>query len=105
MSLADYIPTGRENACCIADLVYATGLTDRAVRQEIERLVVEDHIPICTLPTLFGVFVAETPEEVDLAQRQIRSRAGALLRRARALRIAGERVRWSPTLFDVEALR
>lgn len=51
--------------------------------------------------TWHGV-LAVTPEEVDLAQRQIRSRAGALLRRARALRIAGERVRWSPTLFDVE---
>ncbi len=103
--MIEYLPHGRSNATSIPALRAATGLSDREVRAEIERLILEERVPVCTLPTNPGVFVAVTPEEVDLAQRQIRSRAGALLRRARALRIAGERVRWSPTLFDVEALQ
>lgn len=102
--MRQYIPHGRANATSVPALAAATGLTDREVRAEIERLILVERVPVCTLPVNPGVFVAITPEEVDLAQRQIRSRAGALLRRARALRIAGERVRWSPTLFDVEVL-
>jgi hypothetical protein len=45
------------------------------------------------------VFVAETPEELELAIRGIRSRAMALLSRQRGLRLCREQVAYSERLF------
>ncbi len=74
-------------------------MSDREVRAAIEELVTVQHVPVVTLPTNPGVFVAVTSEEVQLARRQIRSRALSLLRRDRALRICAEALSWSPELF------
>lgn len=103
--MLEHIPSGRRHATSVPALCRATGLSDREVRSEIERLVTENHIPIVCLPTNPGVFIATTPAEVELGQRQMRSRAMSLLKRARALRICGEALEWGPTLFDMEALR
>jgi len=98
-ALLTHIPRGREHATSIRALTLATGLTDRAVREEIERLVTEGHIPVICLPTNPGVFIATTEAEVALGQRQMRSRAMSMLRRARALRLCAESLAWSPELF------
>jgi hypothetical protein len=99
--LLSFIPHGRAQATNIRALIDATGLPDREVRSEIKRLVREQHIPIVCLPTSPGVFIAETEAEVEAGQRQMRSRAMSLLTTARALRLCGESLVWSPTLFDV----
>ena len=82
------IPHGRENGTSMAALARATGMSEREVRAEIERLVTVDHEPIVTLPTNPGIFRAETIEECRQARAQIRSRAFSLLRRDRGLRLA-----------------
>jgi hypothetical protein len=87
MNLLALLPTGREHATSVARLSYATGESDRTIRAEIERLVLAG-FPVVTLPTNPGVFLAETPEEIDLADKHLKSKAMAMLRRRRALRFA-----------------
>lgn len=94
-----HLPRGRANATSIPALVAATGLTEREVRAAIEELVTLRHLPVCTLPTSRGVWLATTPDEVLEAEAQLRSRAMALLERCRGLRFARERLEYSPTLF------
>jgi len=88
VNLLSHIPRGRANATSIPALSRATGMSERECRAEIERLVTVDHVPIVTLPTNPGVFRAATLEELQQARGQIRSRAFALLRRDRGLRLA-----------------
>ena len=95
------LPRGRANACSVPHLARCTGWNERAVREGLEHLLTEYRVPVCTLPVKDGVYVAVTPEECDAADRNLRSRALAILRRRRALRLAGERLAWSPTLFDL----
>lgn len=98
-ALLSHIPHSRANATSIRALIVATGLSNREVRAEIKLLVRERHIPIVCLPTSPGVFIATTQAEVDAGQRQMRSRAMSLLTTARALRMCGEAIAWSPELF------
>lgn len=98
-TLLPHLPTGRRHATSVPILSSLSGLSEREVRAEIERLVTEERIPVCTLPTAAGIWVAETPEELELADAHIRSKAMSLLRRRRALRLCRERIAWSPTLF------
>ncbi|MCL5736942.1 MAG: hypothetical protein M1274_15460 [Actinobacteria bacterium] len=97
--LLSFLPYGRAHATSVPALCRATGWSDREVRAELERLVVEAHIPVVTLPTTRGVFVAVTPEEVDLATANLRARSLSMLRRCRALRLCREALAWSPELF------
>ncbi len=99
LGVLDCLGPGRRNGTSVPDLARATGLSNREVRAEIERLVVEERIPIVTLPTARGVFLAATPDEIDLAVAGLRSRSLSMLRRCRALRIAREGMTWSPELF------
>lgn len=75
MTLLPHLPLGRQNATSIPTLSLLSGLSEREVRAEIERLITEDRIPVCTLPTVNGVWIAETPEELELADSHIRNRA------------------------------
>lgn len=93
------LPRDRAHAVSVGYLAARLGLKDREVRALLEELVTVDHRPVCTLPTANGVWLATRPEDVDLAVAQLRSRAGALLRRCRGLRLAREELAWSPTLF------
>jgi hypothetical protein len=98
--MLEYIPQGQRRATSIPTLAALTGLSDRAVREEIARLVNEEHVPIVTAPTPGGsVYLATTPEELDHVIQTARSRAMANLRRARAYRLCRERLSWSNELF------
>jgi len=76
-------------------------VTERTVREGLEQLVNERRVPVVTLPTNPGVFVAVTPEELDSADAHLRSKAMALLRRRRSLRLCREAL-GNLTLFDLE---
>ena len=102
------LPRGRANATSIPALMRALGWSDRQVREGLERLVTEGlepqardprRVPVVTLPTSPGVFVAATPEELELAIASIRGRAMALLRRQRGLRLCREPLVYKPSLF------
>jgi hypothetical protein len=99
VTLLPHLPAGRCHATSIPALSSLSGLSEREVRAEIERLVTEDRIPVCTLPVSSGIWIAETPDELELADAHIRSKAMSLLKRRRALRLCRERLAWSPTLF------
>jgi hypothetical protein len=99
MSLLFHLPYGEANATSIPALARASGMSQREVRAEIERLVIEDHIPVVCFPTNPGVFIAVTIEEARRGRKQIRSRAGALLRRGRALGFCEPGVAKVPEMF------
>lgn len=57
-------------------------------------------MPVVTLPKANGVFVATTPDELELAIKGIWSRIRALLRRWRGLRLCRSQVMYgNGTLF------
>jgi hypothetical protein len=93
------LPRGAQNGTDIPTLSIATGLHERAVREGLSLLLNDHRIAVCTAPRPNGIYVATTPEECDEADRNLRSRALAILRRRRALRLAGERLEYSETLF------
>ena len=102
------LPQGRANATSVPALMRALGWSDRQVREGLEQLVCEGlepqardprRVPVVTLPTSPGVFVAATPEELELAIAGIRGRAMALLRRQRGLRLCREPLVYKPSLF------
>lgn len=97
--LHSILPRGRANACSVADLAYDLCASDRYVREGLEQLVNEHRVPVCTIPTARGVFVAVTPEELDLADAHLRAKAMAMLRRRRSLRLCRERLMYCETLF------
>ncbi|MFA5636581.1 MAG: hypothetical protein WC977_11855 [Anaerovoracaceae bacterium] len=102
------LPRGRAAATSIPALARALRWDERQVREGIEQLVCEGlqpqetdprRVPVVTLPTSPGVFVAMTPEELELAIRGIRGRAMALLRRQRGLRLCRDELAYSGRLF------
>jgi hypothetical protein len=102
-TLYSALPYGREQATSIPALCRLTGMSDRAVREGIQQLVdggLHERVPIVTLPTNPGVWIALTPEELDLADAHLRAKAMSILHRRRNLRLSREQLCWSPTLFD-----
>lgn len=106
--LAGWIPRGEAKATSIPALAQALGVNERCIREGIEQLITEGlapqardpkRIPVVTLPTNPGVYVAVTPAELELAIAGIRGRAMALLRRQRGLRLCREELAYSTTLF------
>jgi hypothetical protein len=99
------LPCGRANATSVPSLCRQLGMSDRAVREGIQQLVDGElhgeRVPVVTLPTNPGVWVATTPEELDLADSHLRSKAMSLLHRRRSLRLCREELAWSPTLFEL----
>lgn len=89
-ALLPHIPTGRRHATSVSQLSALSGLSDREVRAEIERLLKEDRVPVCTLPTTNGVWIADGPEDIDAADKHLKAKAMSLLRRRRALRLCRE---------------
>jgi hypothetical protein len=82
----------------------ATGLSNRAVRDEMDRLLESGEAAVCTLPVSTGksVYIATEDWQMDLAIKHIASKAGALLVRKRRMRFAKDKLAWSPTLFPVD---
>ena len=97
--LARELPRGRLHATSVSELAAATGLSEREVRAGLSELLNDHRVPVVTLPIRRGVYLAETPEDIDQADAHIRSKAMSLLRRRRALRLCRERLMYSPKLF------
>jgi hypothetical protein len=99
------LPYGRNNATSIPSLCRQLDMSDRAVREGIQQLVDGElnnrRVPVVTLTTSPGVWIALTPEELDLADSHLRSKAMSLLHRRRSLRLCREELAWSPTLFQI----
>jgi hypothetical protein len=95
------LPRGRKKATSIPALCSRLGASERSVREGIEELVNLCRLPVVTLPTNPGVFVAVTPEELDLGDAHLAAKAGALLRRRRSLRMCREYLAYRPTLFEI----
>jgi hypothetical protein len=93
------LPRGAANGTDIPTLSIATGLHERAVREGLSLLLTEFRVPVCTEPRRNGIDVATTPDECAEADHNLRSRAMSLLKRRRALRLAGERLEYTETLF------
>ena len=93
------LPRGFQNATSIPHLSRCTGWNERKVREGLEMLLNDHRVAVCTLAQPNGVYVAVSPEECEAADHNLRSRALAILRRRRALRLAGERLNYSSTLF------
>jgi ABC-type transporter Mla subunit MlaD len=93
------LPRGRRIATSVPDLARWLNMSDREIRQGLEQLVNDRRVAVVTLPVKRGVFVATNQAEVALADEQLRSRAMALLRRRRSLRMAGEALAYTGRLF------
>ena len=89
---------GRQRATSIPSLAAATRLSEREVRAALADLLNLQRIAVVTLACNPGVFIAETPEELDLADKHLRGKTMALLRRRRALRLCRMQLT-SETLF------
>lgn len=103
-----HLPRGQANATSVPALCRTLRWSDRQVREGMEQLVTQGlkpqaidpmRVPVVTLPKLNGVFVAVTPEELELAIGSIRGRALALLRRQRGLRLCREPLANNKRLF------
>ena len=87
MNIVDYIPYGRKNAITREQLMMLTGMPDRALRKEIERLRQEG---ICILNLQDGGgYYRPRPEERSLAEiymRQQLSRAKSIYKGLKGVR-------------------
>lgn len=102
--LARSLPRGREHATSVPDLCARLGVSDRVLREGLEQLVngeLGHRVAVVTLPTSPGVFVAATPAELDLADAHLHSKALALLKRRRSLRLCRAELehQYTGTLF------
>ena len=103
MNVREAIPVYPDGTSVRA-IMAATGLSERAVREEIDRLLESGEAAVCTLPVNTGksVYIATEAWQMDAAVGHISAKAGALLRRKRRMRIARDALAWSPTLFSLE---
>lgn len=79
------IPKSRNKATNIRDLAALLGHDEREVRDCIKDLREIYHKPVVCLPTRNGVWVAQTPEEVDLEIACQTSRARSIERSVQVL--------------------
>lgn len=98
------VPLGLSRATSVPALMQATNASDRQVRDGLEQLISERGIPVVTLNKAPGVFVATTPEELDMGDADLRKRAMAILVRRRRLRNCKPRLIYRETLFDLEGV-
>lgn len=78
MELLNLIPHGRENAVKRAELQRLCGLTDRKMRNEIERLRADGHI-ICNMQDGKGYFRPTTKAEIRAQYKLNNARAMSVL--------------------------
>ena len=84
MKVIDYISTGYKNSITRKKLCSLTGLSDRDMRHQIEKLKVD--YPICNYQDGKGYFIAETPEEAERMLKQEGARIKAISNSCRGLR-------------------
>lgn len=99
------LPYCLENGTSIPALCRMLGWSDRKVRQGIQELRRERHIPVVALTKPNGVFIA-TKADLDALRRtrdSLRSRAMSELVTVREMDMAIADLAWSPTLFEATA--
>jgi hypothetical protein len=100
--LQRHVPYGLARATSVPALMLAVNASDRKIRDGLEQLISERGLPIVTLAKNPGIFIATTPEELDLGDEDLRKRAMAILVRRRNLRRQRPRLQYSETLFGRE---
>lgn len=85
MDILSYIPTGRENAVTRKELCIRTGLTDREIRQKIEKARKDGNI-IINLQDGKGYYQPEGTEEIQKQYTQNQKRAMSILIQQKYLR-------------------
>ena len=85
MKIETYIPTGKENAITRPELARILGLTDRAVRKEIE-LARERGELICNDGDGEGYYLASDLGQIERQYRKDRARALSVLKRLKTMR-------------------
>ena len=78
MNIFQFIPKGRQNAILRSELAKLSGMSDRSVREEIERLRHCGNL-IANMQDGKGYFICQTAEEADTYARLQDSRAKAIL--------------------------
>ena len=75
------------------------GRDERAIREDIKVLRETANMPIIALPTRRGVWLAESPAEVDALIACQQSRLDSLSRSIARLKRVRDSMQYSPTLF------
>jgi len=84
MNILDYIPKGRNNAISRQDLEQLTGLSDRAIRKEIKKLV-QKGIPILSSSQSKGYWYSDDIEELENFIKESKNRCRTEYLTVRAL--------------------
>jgi|LSQX01.2.fsa_nt_gb hypothetical protein len=97
------LPIGAGNGTTIRKLSRLLEWSERRVRQGIQELRRDRHIPVVALTVTNGVFVATGPDLGALKRTRdsLRSRAMSELVTVRELDMVIADFEWSPTLFEV----
>lgn len=85
MNIINYIPFGKENAIRRADLVIKTGMSDRKVREEIEKARRDGHI-IINRQDGRGYYRTNDISEIKSQYWQDTARALSILARRKEMR-------------------
>ena len=85
MKIENFIPEGKENAITRPELARVLGMTDRAVRKEIE-LARDRGALICNDGDGAGYYMARDIGQIERQYRTDRARALAVLKRLKTMR-------------------
>lgn len=97
-----HLGTGRDSARSIGDLAESLGWSRRRVERELERMVIEDHVPVIACSQ--GVYLASTAAETRTYILSLKGRMSAISARIRALeKWAAEQEQPQPSIWDVAA--
>lgn len=99
------LPVGSANGTNVRRLETALGWNERKVRQGMQQLRRERHVPVVALTKPGGVFIATEADVKDLRRTydSLHSRAMNNLVTCRELLLVIEDFEWSPTLFEQTA--
>lgn len=93
------LPKTRRSATSIGELAVRLGRDERSIREDIKVLRESCNVPVIALPTKRGVWIAESPEELDAVIACQQSRLDSLSRSISRLKRTRDAMTYSPTLF------
>lgn len=93
------LPQSRARATSIGALAALLGRDERAIRDDIKVLRECANVPVIALPTRRGVWIAESPEEVDALIACQQSRLDSLSRSISRLKRVRDEMTYQPALF------
>ena len=103
MSLLEFIPRGRENAVTAKFLMQMTGLSDRALRKEIQDINESGTVMICREHKK-GYYIPATEREAESYIRYSQSYLITLARKDRAMRTAKDKMFSNQMELDIQEL-